>query len=59
MPRETLADVPALPTLTAFERDALDYQLLGMSTRPHPMRHERPLLDRRGVLRIADLAQIA
>jgi error-prone DNA polymerase len=58
MSRETLADVPALPTLTAFERDALDYQLLGMSTRPHPMRHERSLLDRRGVLRIAHLAQV-
>jgi error-prone DNA polymerase len=59
MPVEALADVPALPALTAFERDALDYQMLGMSARPHPMRHYRPLLDHRGVLRIADLAQIA
>jgi len=42
-----------------MERLALDYQLLGMSTRPHPMRHYRRLLDRRGVLRIADLAQIS
>jgi error-prone DNA polymerase len=58
MPMEALADVPDLPSLTAFERDALDYQLLGMSARPHPMRHYRPLLDRRGVLRIADLAHI-
>lgn len=58
MPVEALADVPALPALTAFERDALDYQLLGMSPRPHPMRHYRPLLDRRGILRIADLAHI-
>jgi error-prone DNA polymerase len=55
---ETLADVPILPALTAFERDALDYQMLGLSTRPHPMRHERPLLDRRGILRIADLAGV-
>src|SRR6185312_14294424 len=58
MPIEALADVPTLPSLTAVERDALDYQLLGMSARPHPMRHYRPLLDRRGVLRIADLAQV-
>lgn len=56
---EALADVPALPALTRFERDALDYQLLGMSARPHPMRHYRPQLDRRGVLRIADLAHVA
>jgi error-prone DNA polymerase len=59
MPIEALSDVPDLPSLTAFERDALDYQLLGMSARPHPMRHYRPQLDRRGVLRIADLAHVA
>lgn len=58
MPLEALANVPALPVLTTFERDALDYQLLGMSARPHPMRHYRPQLDRRGVLRIADLAHV-
>jgi error-prone DNA polymerase len=58
MPMEALADVPSLPALTALERDALDYQLLGMSARPHPLRHYRPQLDRRGVLRIADLAHI-
>jgi DNA polymerase III alpha subunit len=59
MPLEALADVPTLPSLTGFERDALDYQMLGMSSRPHPMRHYRPQLDRRGVLRIADLAHVA
>ena len=59
MPVGALTDVPALPALTAFERDSLDYQMLGMSTRPHPMRHYRPLLDRRGIRRIADLAHIA
>ncbi len=58
MSMEALADVPDLPSFTAFERDALDYQLLGMSPRPHPMRHFRPQLDRRGVLRIADLAHV-
>jgi error-prone DNA polymerase len=55
---ESLIDLPRLPALTAIERDALDYQLLGLSPRPHPMRHERPLLDRRGILRIADLGQV-
>ncbi len=58
MPLAALADVPKLPSLTSHERDALDYQLLGMSTHAHPMRHYRPMLDRRGVLRIADLARI-
>lgn len=58
MPVASLQDLPALPSLTAIERDALDYQLLGLSPRKHPMRHYRPLLDRRGVLRIADLAHI-
>jgi error-prone DNA polymerase len=59
MPVEALADVPSLPAPTAFERDAVDYRMLGMSSRPHPMRHYRPQLDRRGVLRIADLAHFA
>ncbi|MGE5333071.1 MAG: hypothetical protein ACM3N4_00090 [Nitrososphaerota archaeon] len=59
MPLEALSDVPALPPLTRFERDALDVTLLGMSPRPHPIRHYRPQLDRRGVLRITDLANIA
>jgi error-prone DNA polymerase len=59
MPMEALAAVPALPALTRFERDALDYTLMGMSPRPHPMRHYRLMLDRRGVLRIADLAHVA
>jgi len=59
MPLEALADVPALPALTRFERDALDYTDLGMSPRPHPIRHERPQPDRRGVLRIADLDNVA
>ncbi len=58
MPVEQLGDVPDLPALTALERDAIDYSLLGLSTRTHPMHHYRPLLDRRGVLRIADLAHI-
>lgn len=58
VPVGALADVPVLPALTAFQSDALDYQMLGMSTRPHPMRHYRPLLDRRRVRRIADLAQV-
>lgn len=58
MPIASGEDIPKLPSLTALERDALDYQMLGMSARPHPMRHYRPTLDRRGVLRIADLAHI-
>lgn len=59
MPYEYLADAPSLPALTAIERDTLDYQLLGMSAHLHPMRHYRPQLDRRGILRISDLARIA
>jgi DNA polymerase III alpha subunit len=58
MPLDVPADVPALPVLSAFARDGLDYQLLGMSTRPHPMRHNRRLLDRLGILRIADLDRV-
>ncbi|HEU4782452.1 MAG TPA: hypothetical protein VFS83_03845 [Ktedonobacterales bacterium] len=30
-----------------------------LSPRPYPMRHLRPQLDRRGILRIADLAHVA
>ncbi len=58
MPLEALGAVPNLSVLTAVERDALDYTLLGMSHRPHPMRHERPTLDRRSVLRIAELTHV-
>lgn len=55
MPVDSLEDVPNLPTLTAIDRDALDYQLLDLSPRKHPMRHYRPMLDRRGILRIVVL----
>lgn len=54
-----LADIPALPTLTGEERLALDYRLLGMSTRPHPMRLLRDRLRRSGVRAITDLADVA
>ena len=49
------------PPLPAFSRDeaaALDYQLLGMSARPHPMRLLRHDLRRRGVRTIAELAEL-
>ncbi|HEX8995172.1 MAG TPA: DNA polymerase III subunit alpha [Ktedonobacterales bacterium] len=52
------AEPPALPTLDAGARLALDYALLGMSARPHPMRAYRRDLRRRGVYAIAELAEV-
>ncbi|HEX8982007.1 MAG TPA: DNA polymerase III subunit alpha [Ktedonobacterales bacterium] len=48
---------PALPALGAAERAGIDYALLGMSARVHPMRAERRELRRRGVRAIAELAE--
>jgi error-prone DNA polymerase len=44
--------------LTEEERLALDYQLLGLSARPHPLRLQRRALQRRGIRTIAELAEI-
>jgi error-prone DNA polymerase len=53
------AGPPSLPALDAEARVALDYALLGMSARPHPMRAYRRALRRSGVRAIAELAEIA
>ena len=55
---ERVGDIPALPMLDAEEKLALDYQMLGLSARPHPMRHRRRELSRRGVRAIAELANV-
>jgi error-prone DNA polymerase len=52
------AGPPSLPALDAEARVALDYALLGMSARPHPMRAYRRALRRSGVHAIAELAEI-
>ncbi len=49
---------PALPGLTLDERLALDYQILGLSARAHPMRLHRRVLHRAGVRSVADLAEV-
>jgi hypothetical protein len=49
---------PPLPALDAEARAALDYTLLGMSSRPHPLRALRRDLRRRGVRTIAELAEL-
>jgi DNA polymerase III alpha subunit len=55
-----LADVPppSLPALSRYERVALDYQLLGLSAQPHPMRLLRRALRRAGIRAIAELAEL-
>jgi len=52
---EAVSHPPHLPTFTREEVSALDYQLLGMSARPHPLSLLRRPLRRRGVRAIADL----
>ncbi|HEV2237153.1 MAG TPA: DNA polymerase III subunit alpha [Ktedonobacterales bacterium] len=49
---------PALPAPDAEERLALDFQLLGMTPGPHPMRQVRRGLRRQGIHTIAELANI-
>jgi DNA polymerase III alpha subunit len=49
--------VPRLPGLDREERVALDYQLLGLSARRHPMSLLRRELRQQGVCTIADLAE--
>jgi DNA polymerase III alpha subunit len=51
-------EVPGLPTLDQEERVALDYQLLGLSARPHPLRLRRRALRRQGIRTIAELAEV-
>jgi DNA polymerase III alpha subunit len=55
---EELQDVPVLPALDREQQSILDYRLLGLSSRPHPMRLQRPALRKRGVLTIAELANV-
>ena len=54
-----VAGPPALPALDAEALTALDYALLGMSSRPHPMRGYRRALRRCGAHTIAELAGMA
>jgi error-prone DNA polymerase len=56
---DVLNELPLLPTLTAEQRTALDYQLLGMSARPHPMHFLRRELRRSGIRAIAELSEVA
>jgi len=55
---EELQDVPVLPALDREQQSILDYRLLGLSSRPHPMRLQRPALRKRGILTIAELANV-
>jgi error-prone DNA polymerase len=52
-------EAPPLPALTADERQALDYQFLGMSAQPHPLRLLRRQLRRSGIRTIAEVGQAA
>jgi error-prone DNA polymerase len=56
---QMVAEVPALPSLNAEERVVLEYQLLGLSARPHPMRLLRRELRRSGVRAITEVAEVA
>jgi error-prone DNA polymerase len=56
---DQVASAPALPTLDAEERVTLDYHLMSLSARPHPMRLLRRELRRSGVRTIAELAEVA
>ncbi|HLZ21587.1 MAG TPA: DNA polymerase III subunit alpha [Ktedonobacterales bacterium] len=56
---ERVGDIPALPMLDGEEKLALDYQVLGLSARPHPMRYRRRELSRRGVRAIAELETVS
>jgi error-prone DNA polymerase len=49
---------PTLPAPEAAERLALDFQLLGMTPGPHPMRQVRRGLRRQGIRTIAELARL-
>ncbi|HEX9039050.1 MAG TPA: DNA polymerase III subunit alpha [Ktedonobacterales bacterium] len=50
------AAAPPLPAFDAETRLTLDYALMGMSSRPHPIHGMRRALRRRGVWTIAELA---
>ena len=52
------ADSP-LPEMTPVERTLADYRRSGITTGPHMMSHFRAELARRGVLRAADLRELA
>lgn len=56
-PDDLLDGLPGLPALDREERSVLDYELLGLSARAHPMRIYRRGLRRRGIISIAELAQ--
>lgn len=58
-PAAPASEPPPLPMLDAGARVSLDYALLGMSARPHPMRAYRRDLRRRGVRSIAEAAEVA
>jgi error-prone DNA polymerase len=47
-----------LPEMTDAEEMSADFRGTGMSTGPHPMSFARPDLDRRGIVRAADLAGV-
>lgn len=55
---DTTQAVPSLPSLDRSERLALDYALLGLSSRTHPMHLSRRALRRRGLRTIAGLQNI-
>jgi error-prone DNA polymerase len=51
-------DAPALPGMTDVEEAAADLWSMGLSPAAHPTEFTRPVLDARGVLTIAGLAQV-
>jgi error-prone DNA polymerase len=55
---EASPTLPTLPSLTLDERLALDYQMLGLSARAHPMSLRRRMLRRAGIRSVAELAAI-
>ena len=50
------SELPRLPEIDLEERLALDYQLLGLSAGPHPMRLIRRQLRRQGIQAVTELA---
>ena len=59
IPSGALEGTPRLPALDADERTALEYRLMGLSARPHPVRLLRRSLRRRGIAPIAELADMS